>query len=696
MSSTSSDAFMRDGGSESRYVKRQAAKPAPGDQPPLATLLPPLELFEGQAKKGAGEGAREASTAASSSPSSPSSSCSSSAPLLVDALVVGAGPAGLALAAELAERGLSVGIVARDEPFVNMYGVWVDEFEAMGLLKERKEEDGSPSSSSPPPPSTSTSSPSKSVLAQSWPSAHCFFGPGSKPTVVQRGYGRVDAARLRSLLVERARSAGVKFAAGEVVSAGRGGGGGSGGGGDVSSTSSSSPSPSSPLVARLSDGRFATASLVTLACGASGARLLEYEGGAPAVAAQTAYGIEAVVEGYGGEVEGETSPSTSSSPPSSSPSSSSSNYDPDSMLFMDYRRHHTGVWEGTATKVRSGNHPLGGGGGLWGTGAEAPSFLYAMPGEEEEEEEEQEEEDKEEENSALPSSASPPAPARRRRRRRVFLEETCLVARPPLPFSTLKRRLQRRLAAAGVEVVSVKDEEWSFIPVGGPLPRGDQTLTAFGAAGGLVHPATGYSVARSLREAPVVAAAVAKAVEEEREKRKKTSSSSSPPSSSSSPSSPCATSGIPPEALSSAFWGALWPAGTRRAAAFHVFGMELLAKLGPSDTDAFFGAFFALPPRLWRGFLSSRLSSAELVLFALATFVKAPMGVRIALVKHMLLDPSGRHLVRAYLGGGNSGDGGGNGGGGATSGGNSDFESSSTSASAVSAPDAASDVAATS
>ena len=57
---------------------------------------------------------------------------------------------------------------------------------------------------------------------------------------------------------------------------------------------------------------------------------------------------------------------------------------------------------------------------------------------------------------------------------RVFLEETCLVSRPALPFSVLKRRLHRRLAAAGVRVTKVLDEEWSYIPVGGPLPSGDQ------------------------------------------------------------------------------------------------------------------------------------------------------------------------------------------------------------------------------
>lgn len=64
-----------------------------------------------------------------------------------------------------------------------------------------------------------------------------------------------------------------------------------------------------------------------------------------------------------------------------------------------------------------GEHPAGGD-GLWGTGTEVPSFLYAMQ---------------------LPDG-------------KVFLEETCLVAKPALPFATLKRRLHRRLNAMGIKV----------------------------------------------------------------------------------------------------------------------------------------------------------------------------------------------------------------------------------------------------
>lgn len=51
----------------------------------------------------------------------------------VDVCVAGCGPAGLALSAELAERGLSVCVVGPEAKFTNNYGVWVDEFKSLGL-----------------------------------------------------------------------------------------------------------------------------------------------------------------------------------------------------------------------------------------------------------------------------------------------------------------------------------------------------------------------------------------------------------------------------------------------------------------------------------------------------------------------------------------------------------------------------------
>lgn len=70
-----------------------------------------------------------------------------------------------------------------------------------------------------------------------------------------------------------------------------------------------------------------------------------------------------------------------------------------------------------ARRLVPGEHPAAAE-GLWGTQREVPSFLYAMPVNE----------------------------------GRVFLEETCLVAKPPLPFSVLKRRLERRISAMGLKV----------------------------------------------------------------------------------------------------------------------------------------------------------------------------------------------------------------------------------------------------
>jgi hypothetical protein len=55
--------------------------------------------------------------------------------LEVDVLIAGAGPAGVATAARLGSHGLRVVVVDPDplKPWPNNYGVWVDDFEAMGL-----------------------------------------------------------------------------------------------------------------------------------------------------------------------------------------------------------------------------------------------------------------------------------------------------------------------------------------------------------------------------------------------------------------------------------------------------------------------------------------------------------------------------------------------------------------------------------
>jgi len=56
----------------------------------------------------------------------------------LDLVVIGCGPAGLALAAESATLGLSVGLIGPDLPFTNNYGVWEDEFKGTSNLSKFK------------------------------------------------------------------------------------------------------------------------------------------------------------------------------------------------------------------------------------------------------------------------------------------------------------------------------------------------------------------------------------------------------------------------------------------------------------------------------------------------------------------------------------------------------------------------------
>lgn len=58
---------------------------------------------------------------------------SSAGQTILDLVVIGCGPAGLALAAESAKLGLNVGLVGPDLPFTNNYGVWEDEFKGRNL-----------------------------------------------------------------------------------------------------------------------------------------------------------------------------------------------------------------------------------------------------------------------------------------------------------------------------------------------------------------------------------------------------------------------------------------------------------------------------------------------------------------------------------------------------------------------------------
>ncbi|XP_066312041.1 lycopene epsilon cyclase, chloroplastic-like [Miscanthus floridulus] len=251
-------------------------------------------------------------------------------------------------------------------------------------------------------------------------------------------------------------------------------------------------------------------------------------------------------------------------------------YDPSIMVFMDYRDCFKEEFSHTEQ--------------------ENPTFLYAMP---------------------MSST-------------RVFFEETCLASKDAMSFDLLKKRLMYRLNMMGVRILKVYEEEWSYIPVGGSLPNTDQKNLAFGAAASMVHPATGYSVVRSLSEAPRYASVISDILRNR----------------------------VPAEYLlgnsqdyspSMLAWRTLWPQERKRQRSFFLFGLALIIQLNNEGIQTFFEAFFRVPKWMWRGFLGSTLSSVDLILFSFYMFAIAPNQLRMNLVRHLLSDPTGSTMIKTYL-----------------------------------------------
>ncbi len=108
---------------------------------------------------------------------------------IVDVLLIGAGPAGLALAATLAETGLRVaGLnpIPPDTPWPNTYGIWLDELEGSGLTSD--------------------------WLGRQWQSASVYALSEEIP--LHRAYGLFDNAGLQGELLRQGRERGVVWTQG--------------------------------------------------------------------------------------------------------------------------------------------------------------------------------------------------------------------------------------------------------------------------------------------------------------------------------------------------------------------------------------------------------------------------------------------------------------------------------------------------
>jgi len=193
---------------------------------------------------------------------------------------------------------------------------------------------------------------------------------------------------------------------------------------------------------------------------------------------------------------------------------------------------------------------------------------------------------------------------------RWLVEETSLARPVAVGADELRARLTARIGRdLTAEAESVEHVSIPMVP---GVPDRSALVIGFGAAARYVHPATGYSVAASLRAAPRVAAAIAAAIEVEDAVQR-----------------------------SALVWEAVWPRQQRRSRAVHDFGLAALLRLSPDDLLAFFGAFFAQPTADWSEYLRIDAGVGAISRVMSSVFRSVPWSVRLQLAAG---DP--RPLVR--------------------------------------------------
>jgi lycopene beta-cyclase len=177
----------------------------------------------------------------------------------------------------------------------------------------------------------------------------------------------------------------------------------------------------------------------------------------------------------------------------------------------------------------------------------------------------------------------------------------------------LRRRLSGRIGSAAV---AAGDEEWVSIVMSSPSRDRKRRVVPFGAAAGFVNPTTGYSVATSMRRAPVVASVIASQFR------------------------------LGDRSIDHArIHDAVWSRSARRTRAMHDIGLTALLRLNPAEVGGFFDVFFDLPTHAWSAYLSTESSVRDVAKVMWRIFAASPWRVRRQLIR---VNPV--TLLRAIIG----------------------------------------------
>lgn len=184
-----------------------------------------------------------------------------------------------------------------------------------------------------------------------------------------------------------------------------------------------------------------------------------------------------------------------------------------------------------------------------------------------------------------------------------FVEETVLTARPPVDIQHLKERLHIRLERMGVEIIEAEEEERCYIPMNLTRPRPARTI-AVGAAAAFIHPATGYSVGRSVRAADELVRHFRRHWFEDT------------------------------DTLAAGAWETVWSGRQRQNRRWYEIGHEVLLGLPPDMLIRFFEHFFECPEPLWRAYLSDTGSPADVQRLMWRVFQRVDVGLKWQLMLH--------------------------------------------------------------